>query len=128
MRFKKQISLLLCVVMVFSSATLSSYASDGTNAGTPAIINTAEEITGLVVNYFAKSKIVQVQLTGAGIKNGDTFLITGPTTGAVEGVIDSLHIDGIPAEQAEKGSEITFPFDTVVRKNDSFYILQNNES
>ena len=54
MRFKKQISLLLCVVMVFSSATLSSYASDGTNAGTPAIINTAEEITGLVINYFAK--------------------------------------------------------------------------
>ena len=85
-------------------------------------------LCGRVVNYFAKPKIVQVQLTGAGIKNGDTFLITGPTTGAVEGVIDSLHIDGIPAEQAEKGSEITFPFDTVVRKNDSFYILQNNES
>ena len=69
-----------------------------------------------------------MQLTGAGIKNGDTFLITGPTTGAVEGVTDSLQIDGIPAEQAEKGSEITFPFDTVVRKNDAFYILQNNES
>lgn len=83
---------------------------------------------GRVVNYFAKPKVVQVQLTGAGIKNGDTFLITGPTTGAVEGVTDSLQIDGIPAEQAEKGSEITFPFDTVVRKNDAFYILQNNES
>ncbi len=54
MKFKKHISLLLCIIMVFSSAALSSYASNGTDAGTPAIINTAEEITGIFVNYFAK--------------------------------------------------------------------------
>ena len=54
MKFKKQISFLLCAVMVFSSATFPSYASNSTNGRTPAIINTAEEITGVVINYFAK--------------------------------------------------------------------------
>ena len=55
MKFKKQISLLLCVAVIFSSATLPSYASDGTKTGTPAIINIAEEITGIVINNFAKT-------------------------------------------------------------------------
>ena len=54
MKFKKQISLLLCAAVIFSSATLPSYASDGTKTGTPEIINTAEEIAGIVINYFAK--------------------------------------------------------------------------
>ena len=54
MRFKKQISLLLCVAMIFSSTTLSSYASSGTTAGTPAIISKVEEISGIFINYFAK--------------------------------------------------------------------------
>ena len=31
--------------------------------------------------------------------------------------------DDVPAESAGKGSEITFPFDSVVRKNDQFYLL-----
>ena len=54
MKFKKQISLLLCVAMLFSTTTLTSFASDGAGEGTPAIINTVEEIAGIVINYLAK--------------------------------------------------------------------------
>ena len=53
----------------------------------------------------------------------DKILITGPTTGAVEGVITTLRADDTPSESAEKGMEITFPFETPVRKNDSFFVL-----
>ena len=54
MKFKKQVSLLLCIVMIFSTALRPSYATNGTESSTPAIINTAEEITGIVMNFFAK--------------------------------------------------------------------------
>ena len=54
MKFKKQIALLLCVAMLFSTTTLTSFASDGAGEGTPAIINTVEEIAGIVINYLAK--------------------------------------------------------------------------
>lgn len=54
MKFKKHISLLLCLSVMFSFTILPSYASNGIKSGTPVIINTAEEITGIVVNCFAK--------------------------------------------------------------------------
>lgn len=82
-------------------------------------------LCGRVLNYFAKPEIAQVQLTAAGVKKGDTFLVTGPTTGAVEGIISSLYENDRSTESAAKGSEITFPCGTVLRKNDVFYILQD---
>ena len=78
---------------------------------------------GLVLHYYPKSKVAEVRLTSEGVRVGDRFLVTGPTTGAVEGVITSLRTDDVPAESAGKGSEITFSFDSVVRKNDQFYLL-----
>ena len=80
-------------------------------------------LCGKVVNYFAKPKVVQVQLTSGSVSKGDRFLITGPTTGAVEGVLTSLYVNDKEAETAVKGDEITFVFDTAVRKNDSFFLL-----
>ena len=80
-------------------------------------------LCGKVLNYFPKARVVQVQLNSGEVKLNDRFLITGPTTGAVEGIITSLYADDQAAESAAKGSEITFPFETAVRKNDSFFIL-----
>jgi putative protease len=80
-------------------------------------------LCGKVVNYFAKAGIVQVQLTAGSVAINSRILITGPTTGAVEGTLTSLYVDGTAAETAVKGDEITFPFPVTVRKNDSFFIL-----
>lgn len=54
MKFKKYISFILCISMMFSFAVIPTYASNGTQVSTPAIINTAEELRGIVVNCFAK--------------------------------------------------------------------------
>ncbi len=54
MNFKKCISLFLCLVMIFSTALIPSHATDGNKTSTPAIINTAEEITGIVISFFAR--------------------------------------------------------------------------
>ena len=54
MKLKKCISILLCISVIFSFTVLPSNASGRTRTHTPAIINMAEEITGVVVNYFSK--------------------------------------------------------------------------
>lgn len=80
-------------------------------------------LCGKVLNYYARSGIVQVQLTSGSVKSGERFLITGPTTGAAEGILSSLYCEDLPVSQAAKGKEITFPFPVHVRKNDSFFLL-----
>ena len=80
-------------------------------------------LCGRVLNYFPRAGIAQVLLNSGSVKVNDKILITGPTTGAVEGVITTLRADDTPSESAEKGMEITFPFETPVRKNDSFFVL-----
>lgn len=81
-------------------------------------------LCGKVVNYFAKAKIVQIYLSSGRIRENDRCLITGPTTGAVEGVISSLQVDDKKFASAEKGMYVTFPFAHTVRKNDSFFLLE----
>ena len=82
-----------------------------------------KQLCGKVVNYFPKAKVAQVQLMSGGVKRHDRILVTGPTTGAVEGVLDEFRAGDLPAESAEKGAEITFVFEETVRKNDSFFVL-----
>lgn len=55
MNIKKGVSLFLCFIMICSTALTPSYATDCNNKpSTPAIINAAEKITGVVVNSFAR--------------------------------------------------------------------------
>ena len=55
MNFKKCTALILCSVMIFSTALIPSNAAFGKDrVNTPAIINFAEKITGVVVNHCAK--------------------------------------------------------------------------
>ena len=84
-------------------------------------------LCGKVLNYFPKAKIAQILLTSGEVKKGDSFLITGPSTGAEEGTLTEFHANDLPAEKASKGMEITFPFDKTVRKNDSFFLLLPQE-
>ena len=87
-------------------------------------------LTGQVLNYYAKAGIAQIRLNSGVVHQGDRFLITGPTTGAAEGIITSMRVNDLPGIIAEKGAEITFELSTPVRKNDRFFILtpRDNES
>ena len=52
---KKCISLFLCFIMIISTALIPSFAAnEDSPTSTPAIINAAEEITGIVINSFAR--------------------------------------------------------------------------
>jgi putative protease len=76
---------------------------------------------GKVVNYFKKTNIVHLKLEAENLQIGDKIYFIGETTGAVESEIKELMVDEEKTNLAEKGSEVTFPFDEVLRKNDKLY-------
>jgi putative protease len=85
-------------------------------------------LCGKVTNYYRKGGIVELLLNAGEVNKGDEFLITGPTTGAVEGHLEAFRSNGEEKEKALKGEVITFPYKECVRKNDSFFILQKREN
>ena len=55
------------------------------------------------------------------IKVGDQVLITGPTTGVIETEISAMRVDDNEVKEANRGDEITFPLDKLIRSSDKIY-------
>ncbi|MCQ2388517.1 MAG: U32 family peptidase [Kiritimatiellae bacterium] len=64
---------------------------------------------GVVLDYFLKAGVAQVQIQDASVKTGDVVQIHGPTTGVQECTIVSLRRDDAVLETAERGNWATFP-------------------
>ncbi len=78
---------------------------------------------GKGVHYFTKAKIGQFKIDAQKLSKGDHVLITGPTTGAVELMVDELHVNKQNVDHAVKGQECTFPVDVAIRASDKLYKL-----
>ncbi len=76
---------------------------------------------GTVDHYFGKSKIAEALIERDSLKENDTILIMGNTTGALRASIASLYFHSPKEEQKVR---VTFPLATKVRKNDQIYLLQ----
>lgn len=83
---------------------------------------------GKGMHYFKKAKIAQFKLNAHQINIGDKILVTGPTTGAKEMIIESMMVDDQAAETAVRGQEVTMPTDFVVRPSDKLYKLVETAS
>lgn len=80
---------------------------------------------GKGTNYFDKIQVAEFKLESFEISIGDTVLITGPTTGAIEVVIEELHTDNGAVETAKKGEKCAFKLDTPIRSSDKLYKIIN---
>ncbi|MCO6496126.1 MAG: U32 family peptidase [Chitinophagaceae bacterium] len=74
-------------------------------------------------NYFDKIGVAEFLIESYSLQKGDQILITGPTTGVIEAVVEELHTDKGPVEKAEKGQYCSIKTDTPVRRNDKLYKL-----
>lgn len=83
---------------------------------------------GIIANYFAKSGIAHVRMDAQHLSVGDRIIITGPTTGVYETVIESMVKDEKPCAAAEKGDHPTFKVDRTVRRNDKVYRIEETEA
>ncbi|GHA33553.1 collagenase [Salinimicrobium marinum] len=78
---------------------------------------------GKGVHYFPKAGIAEFKIEAYNIKKGDKILVTGPSTGAQELVIEEMLVNDLAAEAAKKGDNCTIKLPFRVRMSDKLYKL-----
>ncbi|GAA4839098.1 peptidase U32 family protein [Algivirga pacifica] len=74
--------------------------------------------------YFAKIGVAEFIMETQKVKVGDHLLITGPTTGVVETVVEEMHVNDEGAkEMAVKGDRFSIKLDSMIRPSDKLYKL-----
>jgi len=81
---------------------------------------------GKGMHYFAKSGIAEFKIEAYDIKKGDKILITGPTTGAQEMVLEEFFVNDINSEKATKGDSCTLKVSFRIRLSDKMNKIVEN--
>jgi putative protease len=76
---------------------------------------------GKVTNYFRKLNVSEIKLENGNLEKGDTILITGPTTGVVEYIVDEIRVDLKVSEKALKGELCSIKTPDFLRRSDKVY-------
>jgi putative protease len=76
---------------------------------------------GKITNYFTKLNVAEIKLENGDLNNGDTILITGPTTGVVEYIVDEIRVDLKVSLNALKGELCSIKVPDYLRRSDKVY-------
>ena len=76
---------------------------------------------GKITNYFRKLNVSEIKLENGDLEKGDTILITGPTTGVVESLVDEIRVDLKVSEKALKGELCSIKTPDFLRRSDKVY-------
>lgn len=76
---------------------------------------------GKITNYFTKLNVAEIKLENGDLNKGDTILITGPTTGVVEYIIDEIRVDLTNTEKGLKGELCSIKTPDYLRRSDKVY-------
>lgn len=76
---------------------------------------------GKVTNYFSKVTVAEIKLENGDLEKGESILISGPTTGVVEYVIDEMRVDLEITEKARKGELFSIKTTDFLRRSDKVY-------
>ncbi len=76
---------------------------------------------GKGVHFFPKTNIAEFKIEAYDIKIGDKIMITGPTTGVQELVINEMLVNDNRLEKATKGDSCTLKLPFRVRNSDKLY-------
>jgi len=78
---------------------------------------------GKCTNFFTKLQVAEFKLETNNLKVGDEIIISGPTTGVVQTIVNEIRVELEPVEEAKKGERISLKTDTIVRRSDKLYKL-----
>jgi putative protease len=76
---------------------------------------------GKVTNYFTKQNVAEIKLENGDLNKGDTILISGPTTGIVEYIMDEIRVDLEITVKALKGELCSIKTPDFLRRSDKVY-------
>jgi len=80
---------------------------------------------GIVLNYYPKAKMAQIQIQDQPVALGDTLSIHGPTSGVVDLTVTALRRDDEVCERAGRGTWVTLPCPARVRPHDKVFVVRN---
>lgn len=75
------------------------------------------------LKFFDKVGVGEFKCESHSLNVGDEVIITGPTTGYIQLVVDELRVDGEPAQKAVKGDVFSIATPEKIRPSDKLYKL-----
>ncbi|MGE0018144.1 MAG: peptidase U32 family protein [Draconibacterium sp.] len=78
---------------------------------------------GKCTNYFANIGVAEFKLETSNLKVGDEIVVSGPTTGVVETVVQEIRVELLPVDEGKKGERISVKIDEKLRRADKLYKL-----
>jgi putative protease len=79
--------------------------------------------TGKVTNYFSNLGVAEIKLETGSLKLGDEIIISGPSTGLIQTIVDEIRVGLVSVDEALKGALCSIPVATKLRRSDKLYIL-----
>ncbi len=80
-------------------------------------------LIGKGLRYFKEAKVGEFQLESQSLSVGDEILITGPTTGVVQTIVEEIRLDDRKLEKVKKGDVFTVPLNEQIRPSDKLFKL-----
>ena len=84
-------------------------------------IKVKKVILGKAQHYYVKAQVGLFLIENQELNVGDSILISGPTTGNQELVVEKMFVNGIKAQQAKPGDKVTFALPFRVRLSDKLF-------
>jgi putative protease len=82
---------------------------------------------GKVTHFYTKLSVAEIMPIHP-VAIGDEYVIIGETSGAVDGIIETMHTDDGPVESVQPGEVFSIQVDSRVRENDVFYVMAEMRS
>ena len=82
---------------------------------------------GKAMHFFPKTNISEFKIEAFDIKRGDKLLITGPTTGVQELILEDMYVNDQLSESAKKGDSCTFRTEFRTRPSDKLYKMVSSQ-
>lgn len=82
---------------------------------------------GKAMHFFPKTGISEFKIEAFDIKRGDKLLITGPTTGVKELVLEDMYVNDSLADTAKKGDSCTIYTEFRTRSSDKLYKIVSSQ-
>jgi putative protease len=76
---------------------------------------------GKVTNYFTRVSVGEIKLETGSLRPGDEILITGPSSGVMQTVVEEVRVELQPVDEARKGSYCSVTVPAKVRRSDKVY-------
>lgn len=76
---------------------------------------------GKITNYYANIGVAEIYVETGSLNLGENILISGPTTGVYEAVLNEVRVDLKPTDHADKGVYCSIPTTELVRRGDKVY-------